>query len=157
ETVRSGSPDVVERLETRPTGLPRVGYVCFLMTEGEVHRSYVYGLNIPDLPTLLEPIEMLDGAVVSGDYHSACFRNVTYLQQNNPVIRGLLARHGRDLDFAGVIVAKALAPRPEEKQRIAQRCASLARLLGLGGVVISQDSGGNATVDLMRTCQALED
>ena len=72
------------------------------------------------------------------------------------MVRGLLARHGRDLDFAGVIVGRALAPHPDEKRRIACHAATLAGMLDLDGIVISQDSAGNATVDLMSACQELE-
>jgi glycine reductase len=156
EPVRRAAPEALEVIELPRAALPRVGYLLFLMVEGEVHRSYVYGADVPLLPTVLHPNEVLGGALVSGDYHTACFRNVTYLQQNNPVVRALHARHGRLLDFAGVIVARALAPDPADKQRIAQHAATLAEVLGLEGVVISQDSGGNATVDLMSACRELE-
>jgi glycine reductase complex component B subunit alpha and beta len=156
EPVRGLAPDRLEVCELPRAALPRVGYLCFLMVEGEVHQSYVYGVVPTGLPTILHPNEVLGGAVVSGDFHTACFRNVTYLQQNNSAVRALMARHGRDVDFAGVIVARALAPDPQDKQRIAQHAATLAEVLGLEGVVISQDSGGNATVDLMLACRELE-
>ncbi len=85
EAARRIEPDRLDVYEFVPSGRPRIGFLCFLMTEGEVHRSYVYGANIVGLPTVLHPNELFGGAVVSGDYHTACFRNVTYLQQNNPV------------------------------------------------------------------------
>lgn len=156
EAARRLTPERVDVYEFAPSGQPRIGFVCFLMTEGEVHRSYVYGANLVGLPTILHPNELLGGAIVSGDYHTACFRNVTYLQQNNPVVLALAARHGRDVDLGGVIIARALAPDPMDKQRIAQHAATLAEMLSLDGAVLSQDSGGNATVDLMGTCTELE-
>lgn len=157
-TVRDLEPDTVETFDptSRRPDLPRVAYLCFLMTEGEVHKSFVYGADITGLPTVLHPNEFLDGAVVSGDYSTACFRNTTYLQQNNPVVFELGRRHGRDLEFAGVIVAKTLSPLPQEKQRNAAQAAKLAGLLGAQGVVISHDSGGNAVIELMTACQQCE-
>ena len=156
EAARRVEPDRLDVYEFVAGGRPRIGFLCFLMTEGEVHRSYVYGANLVGLPTALHPNEVLGGAVVSGDYHTACFRNVTYLQQNNPVLLALAARHGRDIDVGSVIIARALAPDPMDKQRIARHSATLAEMLGLDGVVVAQDSGGNATVDLMGTCTELE-
>jgi glycine reductase len=157
-TVRDLEPDDVEAFDTSVAhpGLPRVAYLCFLMTWGEIQKTFVYGATFTGLPTLLHPTEFLDGAVVSGDYSTACFRNTTYLQQNNPVVRGLSRRHGRDLDFAGVVLARTLSPVPEEKQRSAVYAAKLARLLHAQGVVISHDSGGNAVVELMTACQECE-
>jgi glycine reductase len=156
--VRDLEPDAIETFDTTSThpDLTRAAYLCFLMTEGEVHKSFVYGAEISGLPTLLHPNEFLDGAVVSGDYSTACFRNTTYLQQNNPVVLGLSRRHGRDLSFAGAIIAKTLSPRPEEKQRTAVQAAKLASLLGAQGVVISHDSGGNAVIELMAACRECE-
>jgi glycine reductase complex component B subunit alpha and beta len=156
ETVRAATPDEVDTIDLAPTGRPRVGFLEFLMTEGDVHRTYVYGENVTGPSTLLHPTEVLDGAIVSGNYHTASNRNVTYFQQNHPVVRGLARRHGRDLDFAGVIVAKALAPLPEDKQRLAQRTGVLAERLGLEGVIIAKDSAGHATVDFMSACRELE-
>jgi len=156
EAARRLEPDRLDVYEFATSGRPRIGFLCFLMTEGEVHRSYVYGANIVGLPTILHPNELFGGAIVSGDYHTACFRNVTYLQQNNPVLLALAARHGRDIDVGGVIVARALAPDPMDKQRIARHAATLAEMLDLRGLVLSQDSGGNATVDLMGACTELE-
>lgn len=156
EAARRMEPDRIDVYEFVQGGRPRIGFLCFLMTEGEVHRSYLYGANLVGPPTILHPNEVLGGAIVSGDYHTACFRNVTYLQQNNPVVLALAARHGQDIDVGGVIIARALAPDPMDKQRIARHAATLATMLGLDGVVLSQDSGGNATVDLMGTCTELE-
>ncbi len=157
-TVRDLEPGEVETFDTtsRRADLPRVAYLCFLMMESEVHKNFVYGAEITGLPTLLDPNEFLDGAVVSGDYSTACFRNTTYLQQNNPVVFELGRRHGRDLEFAGVIVAKTLSPLPQEKQRNAAQAAKLAALLGAQGLVITHDSGGNAAVELMTACRQSE-
>ncbi len=156
EGVRHADPDSLETIELARAPLPRVAFLCFLMTEGDVHQTYVYGENVVGPSTLMHPTEVLDGAIVSGNYHTASNRNVTYLQQNNPIVRGLIARHGRDVDLVGVLVAKALAPLPEDKQRLAQRTGVLADMLGLDGVIISKDSAGHSTVDFMSACRELE-
>jgi sarcosine reductase len=155
-SVRHAAPDEVDVIDLTPVGLPRVAFVCFLMTEGDVHRTYVYGENVSGPPTLLHPTEVLDGAIVSGNYHTASNRNVTYFMQNHPIVRGLTLRHGHDVDFVGVIVSKALAPLPEDKERLAQRTGVLGERLGLAGAIIAKDSAGHATVDFMHACRALE-
>jgi glycine reductase len=156
QSVRDAVPDGVDVIDLAPAGLPRVAFVCFLMTEGDVHRTYVYGENVSGPPTLLHPAEVLDGAIVSGNYHTASNRNVTYFMQNHPIVRGLAHRHGQDVDFVGVIASKALAPLPEDKERLAQRTGVLGERLGLAGAIIAKDSAGHATVDFMHACRALE-
>jgi glycine reductase len=158
ETSRGRDPDQLERFELSPgdPALPRVAYICLLMQEGDVHHSFVYGRTIDETPSLLHPNEFLDGAIVSGDHHSAGHRNPTYFQQNNPVIRELYRRHDRELVFAGVVIAKCLGVAYFDKQRSASYAAKLARLLGAQGVVITAGTGGHGVADLMLNCQEAE-
>jgi glycine reductase len=152
------TPDRVDSLSLGATDarLPRVVYVSLLMQEGDVHHTFVYGRTIDETPSLLHPNEVLDGAVVNGDHHLAAYRNVTYFQQNHPVIQELYRRHGRDLTFGGVVIAKCLSFVYADKQRSASYAAKLARLLGSQGAVVTPGSGGHAAADLMLHCQELE-
>ncbi|MGH3553786.1 MAG: glycine/sarcosine/betaine reductase component B subunit, partial [Mycobacterium sp.] len=50
-------------------GLPRVGVITNLQTQGAFKDVFVYGKTMADsLPTLIDPAEVEDGAVVSGQY-----------------------------------------------------------------------------------------
>jgi glycine reductase len=158
QCTRDLAPDEVETFErtAAPAGLPRVAYTSLLMQEGDVHHDFVYGRTIDETPTLMHPNEFLDGAVVNGDHHMAASLKPTYSHQNHPIIRELYRRHGRDLDFAGVIIAKCLTWSNVDKQRSASFAAKLAKLLGAEAVVISAGSGGHGVADLMLNCQEAE-
>lgn len=84
--------------------LPRVMYVNLLLAQGLLHDNYVYGTDEKKLQTtLMHPNELLDGAVVSGNCVTASTKNTTYDYENNPVIMELYKRHGKGVDFCGVI------------------------------------------------------
>jgi sarcosine reductase len=155
---RTGDPDQVEclSLAAPQPALPGVLYVCLAMREGDVHATYLYGRPIESLPALLHPNEILDGALVSGDYWIACHRVPTYYYQNDPVIRALYARDGREIRFLGVLVCRCLIPEQDEKHRQAAQTAKVARMLGADGAVVSMSNGGHAYADQMLICQHLE-
>jgi len=129
--------------------LPRVVYVCQAIAQGLLHDNYFYGLNAKGcLPVLMNPTELMDGAVVSGNCAAPCHKHTTYHHQNNPIVEDLLREHGRRINFLGVIVPPvrtALA----EKERIGYQVLKLAQMLGADGAIISEDGGGNPEADLM--------
>lgn len=155
---RTADPAAVERFEPAPrrADLPGVVYVCLAMREGEVHATYLYGRPVESLPALLHPNEVLDGALVSGDYWIACHRVPTYAYQNDPIVKALYARDGRELAFLGVLVCRCLIPAQDEKHRQAAQTAKAARMLGAAGAVVSMSNGGHANADQMMICQHLE-
>ncbi len=136
--------------------LPKVGYVQMLQTQGLLHDTYVYGVDAKQIvPTIMYPTEIMDGAIVSGNCVSACDKNTTYHQMNNPVIHDLLAVHGKELNFVGVIITNEnvyLA----DKERSSNWTAKLAEYLGLDGVIISQEGFGNPDTDLIMNCKKIE-
>ena len=158
EATRGGEPDHVETLELGPVdpGLPRVAYVMPTMSEGEVHTTFFYGRSVQPLPTVVHPNEVLDGGLVSADYWIAGHRSPTYLYQNEPVIRALYGRHGRDLNFVAVLLCRCLIIAEDDKLRQAVQAAKVARMLGLQGAVITMSNGGHAYVDQMLLCRELE-
>lgn len=158
EATRDRSPARVDTLRLDPApGLPRIVHVDTLMTEGAIHKTFVYGEVVGGLPTLMHPNELRDGAIVCGNHHIACERNPTYFQQANPVVEALHQRHGRELDFRGVIIAKTQHVSLAEKERVASYTAALAKNLGAQGAIITHDTAGHAALNLMLTCQRCEE
>ncbi|HBS93430.1 MAG TPA: beta-aspartyl-peptidase, partial [Firmicutes bacterium] len=64
-------------------------------------------------------------AIVSGNCVSACDKNTTYPHLNNPIIQDLYARHGKDLNFIGVIITNENVTLAD-KQRSSNFTAKLA-------------------------------
>lgn len=164
EAARTIAPDKVISYETLPLleglksfpNLPKVAYVQMLQSQGLLHDTYVYGVDAKEIvPTILYPTELMDGAIVSGNCVSACDKNTTYHHQNNPVVHDLFDRHGKELNFVGVIITNEnvyLA----DKERSSDWTAKIAEYLGLDGVVISQEGFGNPDTDLIMNCKKIE-
>jgi len=136
--------------------LPKVAYVQMLQSQGLMHDTYVYGVDAKQiLPTLIYPTELMDGAIISGNCVSACDKNTTYHHQNNPVVHDLFEKHGKELNFVGVIITNEnvyLA----DKERSSNWAAKLAEYLGVDGVIISQEGFGNPDTDLIMNCKKIE-
>ncbi|NLX62311.1 MAG: beta-aspartyl-peptidase [Tissierellia bacterium] len=164
EAARNVTPDKVEVFETLPLleqlnqypDLPKVAYVQMLQSQGLLHDTYVYGVDAKQIvPTILYPTEIMDGAIISGNCVSACDKNTTYHHLNNPVVEDLYAKHGKELNFVGVIITNEnvyLA----DKERSSNWTAKLAEYLGLDGVIISQEGFGNPDTDLIMNCKKIE-
>jgi sarcosine reductase len=137
--------------------LPRVMYVNLLLAQGLLHDNYVYGMDEKKLQTtLMHPNELLDGAVVSGNCVTASTKNTTYDYENNPVIMELYKRHGKEVDFCGVISTPSngyLAG----KERGALCTASIASLCHADALIIAEEGGGNPEADIMMIAEAAED
>ena len=136
--------------------LPKVGYLYMLQTQGLLHDTYLYGVDVKKiLPTLISPLEVMDGAIVSGNCVSACDKNSTYSHQNNPVIADMLKRHGKDFNFAGCIVTNENVTLADKK-RSSTYATKLAGMLGLDGIVITEEGFGNPDADLIMNCWKAE-
>jgi len=154
---RGLEPDRTEMWEWPPVPCqkPRTGLVYLIQSQGDLRRTYVYGQPADSLlPTLLDPLEVLDGAVVSGNFVLPANKTCTYIHQNHPLITEMFRRHSSQLDFVGVILANEMS-RLEDKERSAHFVAKLARLLRIQGVVINQEGGGNTITDVMMLCRIL--
>lgn len=137
--------------------LPKVLYVEMLISQGLLHDGYIYGVNSQKiLPTLIHPNEELDGAVISGNCVAACDKITTYQHQNNSSIIDLYNRHGKDINFMGVILTPELTTL-EGKFRTCDYTAKLCKSLGADGVIISEEGYGNPDSDLLMICKRLED
>ncbi|BBG00427.1 glycine/sarcosine/betaine reductase component B subunit [Pseudonocardia autotrophica] len=161
EAALDTEPDVVEHVPgSAPVAgldLPRVVAVTNLQTQGAFKDVFVYGRSFrSSLPTFVDPGDLDDGAVVSGQFGHPGLKNPTYLHQNNPVVEALRARHGRDLMLAGVV----LAPEPTDqagKELISAHVARLCVTAGVHAAVLTKEGGGNADADVALKMDALED
>lgn len=136
--------------------LPKVAYVYMIQSQGLMHDNYIYGLDAKGiLPTLISPMEVIDGAIVSGNCAAPCHKNSTFHHLNNPVIMDLLRRHGKELCFLGVIITNE-STILSYKKRGAHFTQKLAKILGVEGAIITEEGGGNPETDLMLNCKFLE-
>ncbi len=164
EAGRNVTPDEVKVYETEPLleginkypNLPKVGYVYMLQTQGLLHDTYVYGVDAKQIvPTILYPTELMDGAIVSGNCVSACDKNPSYVHLNNSIVEDLYEKHGKELNFVGVIITNEnvyLA----DKERSSNWTAKLCKYLGLDGAIVSQEGFGNPDTDLIMNCKKIE-
>lgn len=158
QCVKDVQPDKVEEycLEELEKPLPKIAFVNLILAQGLLHDNYIYGQNARVLHTMyFHPNELLDGAIVSGNCVSACDKNTTFDHLNNPVVKDLYQRHGKDVDFVGVI-ASPISPILKDKERCAMGVVNLASLLDVDGLVIAEEGGGNPETDLMMICQQAE-
>ena len=136
--------------------LPRVAYVQMMIAQGLLHDGYVYGVDIKNsLPTLLNPLEEIDGAVISGNCVAACDKITTYQHQNNAVVKELLELHGKELNFVGLIVVPELTTL-DGKYRTRDFTVKLCKMLEVDGVIISEEGYGNPDSDLVMICEGVE-
>jgi glycine reductase len=159
--VKADSVEVYEQANIKDgmnsfPGLPKVGYLYMLQTQGLLHDTYLYGVDVKKiLPTFLSPLEVMDGAIVSGNCVSACDKNSTYSHLNNPVIADMLKRHGKDFNFIGCIVTNENVTLAD-KRRSSSYATKLAGMLGLDGLVITEEGFGNPDADLIMNCWKAE-
>ena len=162
EAALGSEPDEVEEFATPSAGarggdLPRVGVVTNLQTQGLFKDVFVYGRSFASaLPTLLDPGELDDGAVVSGQFGHPALKNPTFMHQNHPVVAELRRRHGRDVKFAGVVIC----PEPVDqagKELISAFAARVCAAAGFDAALVTKEGGGNADADMALKMDALSD
>lgn len=154
-------PDEISVYETYPLlegvekypNLPKVGYIHMLQSQGLLHDTYYYGVDAKQMvPTIMNPTEIMDGAIISGNCVAPCDKVTTFHHQNNPVIEDLFKKHGKDLNFVCVILTNEnvfLA----DKERSSDMVGNLVKFLGLDGVIITEEGYGNPDTDLMMNCK----
>jgi glycine reductase len=149
----------IYELQPVDAALPRVVYIDLLHQQGLMAQTFLYGQHIQGIePTLLHPNEMLDGALVNGNYRQPG-RAITYAHSDNYMIRELYHRHGIDLNFLGVVIGRGWQDTQWLKERQGWMMARVARLWGAQVAVITADvggTGGNNTIDFMHTIKACE-
>lgn len=137
-------------------GLPKVVYVYNCMSQGLLHDTYFYGRDSKMMvPTIVTPLEVMDGAIVSGNCVSPGSKTTTWHHLNNAVIKECLEKHGKEINFMGIVL-NPLMVSLKEKYRDCMLTIRTVEMLGADGVIISQEGFGNPTTDLMLVCQGLE-
>ena len=136
--------------------LPKVVYVYNCMAQGLLHDTYFYGRDTKVMvPTMITPLEVMDGAIISGNCVSPGSKTTTYMHQNNAVIDELLKIHGKEINFMGIVL-NPLMTTLKEKFRDRMLTVRQVKMLGADGAIISQEGFGNPTTDLMIVCQEVE-
>jgi sarcosine reductase len=159
-------PDSVDFYSLHPPrngDLPKIAYLF------QASSPYVYGEiaswemassasvsgGSAQLPTIIHPNEVLDGALVNGWAASACIREPTYVHQNHPIIHDLYRRDGIELDFRGVVLY-GYANSVEGKERLSSYASNLAAFLAADGAILSYLGSGHPIVEVMMICEKLE-
>jgi len=158
QTSANLAPAKTTKYELAPVSpdLPRIVYIDQIMSQTLMTRTFIYGRQLGDaLPTLIHPNELIDGAIVSGNYKNLQ-KVATYLHCNKPLMKELYRRHGVDLNFVGIVINRGHRDTFDLKEHGAQYAAKLAKMLGAEGAVIAFEGGGGATVDFMLTVKACE-
>ena len=103
---------------------------------------------------MVDPREILGGALTSGAYDWPSVRTATATYQGSALIRALYVDDRAR--FAGLILAPGYLDTAEEKQWSAAASARLARELGAAGVICTTFSSGNSHTDTMLTVRECE-
>ena len=139
-----------------PAPLPRVVHVHTLNASMVPDiGTGVYGFTPHALPMLLHPNEILDGAI-AGDMVVGYPGKCTWLHVNNPVLTALYARHSKDVEWVGSIIARTRWGALREKQLSAYQTVKLAQMLQAQGALVTWNHGGNDLIEVMLTIQGLE-
>lgn len=137
--------------------LPKIVYVYQCIAQGLLHNTYFYGKDLNGLtPTIINPLEVIDGALVSGNCVSAGSKTTTYHHQNNAIIKECFKRHGKEINFIGVVLTP-MTIMLDDKYRNSIMTSKMVEVIGAEGVVQSQEGFGNPTTDLMMICKRLEE
>jgi glycine reductase len=152
-------PDAVTSLERQQlTGeLPAVCAILQVGSEGPGRDTFLYGEPVAGIaPRVLDPLEILDGALTAGAYGQAGTRNPTAFYQRNRLLEQLMREHGRRLDFTGVVLTLGYLDDISAKEEMAGHAARLALETGADGAILTTFGGGNSHTDSMLTCQSVE-
>lgn len=150
----------MERDPEKLKGLPREAYLYGVFSHAPHTDFLFYGDNGNTmLPTIIQPTEILDGAMVDREYYQMTNGEPTYTNQNHPVLLELMKRHGVDLNFVGVVMSNA-PHKVVDKERNTMMAATLAKYtLDAECILITKQGGGHPQLDMAmaaETCQALD-
>jgi glycine reductase complex component B subunit alpha and beta len=156
ELTNRHQPAEVEVLDAAvaPGDLPGVAYMPLYNSpehyggSRDAFGTAIYGHTELTHPWVLHGNEYFDGALA---------RRGTWVHQNQPQVRDLLARHGLELNFVGVVAQRTRWTRQDEKRWTARQAAKIAKQLGATGAIITWDYGGNDYLEVAYTLEACEE
>lgn len=139
-----------------PRDLPQVAHICQVSAFAPLFDTRLLGCSLRGmLPTVVSGDSLIDGWVVSGDYHYASTRNLTCFFQDSP-LRAAVEKLALDAEIATTILLP-VGESQVEKERGALLAAEMARSLGMDGGIITSSAAGNAHVDMMLVARACEE
>lgn len=167
KAVKDLEPEKVETFELEPVTkrnkeineLPGVVLVMQPQSQMEEmgYNDLVYGWDLNHfVPTFMHPNEVLDGALISGSFMPCSSKWATYDFQNFPIIKELYNKHGKEINFLGVIMSN-LNVALDQKNRSAHFVAQIASSLGADGAIVTEEGYGNPDTDYTACIVALED
>lgn len=148
-------PDEVTSYELSPVdeNMPKVAYIHHNVG-GALYGWSDYSF---DHAMILHLNEFMDGAIVlSTRFTEPAIRDCTYFHQNNSIIQELYQRHGKDLNFVGVIFFTGFGATMEHKERESDSAVKLAHMLGAEAAIVSSFRSGHSGVAFMMVCQKCE-
>lgn len=141
--------DETEVFELGPVGpgpdgkpLPKFAYLVTHMASHDTWNFLVYGQSaINFLPTILQPTEILDGAMVWRYWEP------NYYLQNELYLKELMNRHGKDIEFVGMVMANNVM-KIDGKDTMGMMAATLCKeTLKADCVVVNKSGMGHCQLD----------
>ena len=103
---------------------------------------------------MVTPLEVMDGAIVSGNCVSPGSKTTTYMHQNNAVIEELFKIHGKEINFMGIVINPLMTTL---KEKFRDRMLTVRQVKCWEPKAQSfHRRASKPTTDLMIVCQELE-
>ncbi|MDR2891721.1 MAG: glycine/sarcosine/betaine reductase component B subunit [Deltaproteobacteria bacterium] len=143
------TPDETEVFELTPVApgpdgktLPKVAYMVTHMASHDIWNFLLYGQSALNfLPFIIHPTEVLDGAMLWRYWEP------NYYLQNEIYIRELMKRHGKDLEFVGIVITNNVM-KIDSKETMGMIGASLCKhTLGADCVMLNKSGMGHCQLD----------
>lgn len=142
-------PDETEEFEMGSVGpgsdgkpLPKVAYLVTHMASHDTWNFLMYGQSaIGFLPTIIQPTEILDGAMIWRYWEP------NYYLQNEVYLKELLRRHGKDIEFVGMVIANNVM-KIDGKDTMGMMAATLCKeTLKADCVIVNKSGMGHCQLD----------
>ncbi len=135
--------EVFERMPVAPgKKLPKVAYLVTHMASHDTWNFLYYGQSALNfLPIVVQPTEILDGAMIWRYWEP------NYFLQNELYIRELMKRHGKDLEFVGIVFTNNVM-KIDGKDTMGMIAATLCKeTLGADCVMLNKSGMGHCQLD----------
>ncbi|OON89575.1 glycine/sarcosine/betaine reductase component B subunit [Pyramidobacter sp. YE332] len=143
------TPDETKTYQLGPVGpgpdgkpLPRVAYHVVHMASHDTWNFLMYGQSALNfLPIVVQPTEILDGAMIWRYWEP------NYFLQEEIYIKELMERHGKDIDFAGVVFSNNVM-KIDGKDTMGMMTATLCKeTLKADCVIVNKSGMGHCQLD----------
>lgn len=155
ETTVGIEPPKIEVFDLTPNpDLPNIAFAPHLASsEWELGPrspvgTAVYGMTRLNFPWILDPTEVLDGAITGGP--------MTWMMVNNPVVLSAARAHGKEVNFKACAVQRTNWTNENEKRLMASRLAHELQMMNIQGVIITTNVRGQRYVETILSVEACE-